>query len=101
MAIHIRRREFIATLGSTAVAWRLAARAQQTAMPVIGLLSSISADVLPLAALSPRPSGTRLRREPQCGYRIQFAEGQYDRLPALASELVEKEGEECFSSKDV
>ena len=85
----IRRREFIAGLGS-AVAWPLAARAQQ-AMPVIGYLGSQSADIDYESVTVPFLQGLK-----EAGYvegqnvavEYRWAENQTDRLPALAADLV-------------
>jgi len=93
MAIHIRRREFVVTLGGAAAAWPLAARAQQAAMPMIGLLHP----------LSPNTYGDRLgifhRGLKDSGYVegdnvtivSRWAEGQTDQLQALAAELVRRQ----------
>jgi putative tryptophan/tyrosine transport system substrate-binding protein len=70
----VKRRAFITLLGG-AVAWPLAAGAQQTGMPVIGYLGNLSADT----------EGRNVAIE----YR--WAEGQYDRLPALAAELARRQ----------
>jgi putative ABC transport system substrate-binding protein len=90
MATHIRRRELIAALGSAAVSWPLAARAQQPAMPVIGFLNSASpvtsANVVSGFRRGLAEAGYVEHRN--VGIEYRWAEGQAGRLPALANELV-------------
>ena len=86
----MRRRDFITLLGGAA-AWLNTARAQQPSTPVIGILS-------------PAPSGTYVppafhQGLSQAGYvekrtvsiEYHWADGQYDRLPALAADLVRRQ----------
>jgi putative ABC transport system substrate-binding protein len=95
----MRRREFISLLGNAAVAGPLAARAQQP-MPVIGFLHSVSFDNLPHLVQSfhqgLKQAGFVEGRNVSIEYR--WAEGHYDRLPALAADLARCQGGDCDDS---
>ena len=92
MASYIARRKFLATLGGAATAWPLAAGAQQPAMPVVGYLSAhlpgASAPLTEAFRQGLKDSGYVEGENVTIIYR--WAEGQSDRFPALATELLHK-----------
>jgi putative ABC transport system substrate-binding protein len=90
MRNHIRRREFITLLGRAAATWPLAARAQQRAMPLVAFLSSGSSDgYAPMVAAFRQGLKERGFVEGQnVAVEYRWAEGQYDRVPAMALEVV-------------
>jgi putative tryptophan/tyrosine transport system substrate-binding protein len=83
----MRRRAFIATLGSAAV-WPLVARAQQPRMRVVGLLSGTQAEDRLLGALREGLHNAGFDEGRDVAIKYRSADGRFDRLPALASELV-------------
>jgi putative ABC transport system substrate-binding protein len=87
----VKRRDFIAGLGSAAAAWPLAARAQQPVIPVIGFLGSRASgedpQLLTAFRLGLKEAGYVEGQNLKIEFR--FAENRYDRLPALATDLVQ------------
>ncbi|HET8974323.1 MAG TPA: ABC transporter substrate-binding protein [Pseudolabrys sp.] len=86
----MRRREFIGLIGSVAATWPLAARAQPPAMPVVGFIRSTSAAAsMPLvAAFRKGLAEAGLVEGKDVAIELRFADDDFDRLPALASDLV-------------
>ena len=87
----MRRRDFIAGLAG-AIAWPMAARAQEPAVPVVGFLRSSRvegfADLPEAVRTGLRESGYEVGRNVAIEYR--WAEGQFERLPAMAADLVSR-----------
>jgi putative tryptophan/tyrosine transport system substrate-binding protein len=92
MAIHIRRREFFVTLGSAAT-WPLVARAQQSAVQVIGFLHSSSPErnVNYVAAFRKGLSEIGYIEGPNVAIEYRWAEFKDERLPALSADLVRRQ----------
>src|SRR5215471_650242 len=99
----MRRRKFITLLGGAAAGWPLAARAQQARMPVLGFLGSASgADYTTTTAAVRRglnEAGYVEKQNLLIDYR--WADFQYDRLPALAAELVKRPVDAIFATGSV
>src|SRR6516162_1396872 len=89
----MRRREFITLVGGAAVGWPLPARAQQPAVPVVGWLGSDSRESEEHRMVHVRQGLKEVGYSEGQNLAIEYrlAEGHYDRLPALAAELVRRQ----------
>jgi putative ABC transport system substrate-binding protein len=85
----MKRREFIVALGGAA-AWPLAAYGQETRMPVVGWLAGGSAVGIAMTRFRQCLKDAGYNEGQDIAFELREAEGQYDRLPALAAELVRR-----------
>jgi putative ABC transport system substrate-binding protein len=88
----MRRRDFITLVGGAA-AWPLAVKAQQAAIPVVGFLaaSSLEATAQDLSRIKQGLAETGFVEPRSVRFEYRWANGQYDRLPALAMDLVRQQ----------
>jgi putative tryptophan/tyrosine transport system substrate-binding protein len=96
----VRRRQFLCLVGAASISWPLTGRAQQTTLPVVGFLNSASANGYASMAAAFR------RGLMETGYvegnnvaiEYRWADDQYDRLPALATDLVSRRANVIFAN---
>jgi ABC-type uncharacterized transport system substrate-binding protein len=96
----VRRRQFLCIVGAASISWPLTSRAQQTTLPVVGFLNSASANGYASMAAAFR------RGLMETGYvegnnvaiEYRWADDQYDRLPALATDLVSRRANVIFAN---
>lgn len=103
MAIGIARRQFISALsGGAACAWPLAARAQQVAMPVIGLLKNTTAGASALQVAASRQGLKEMGYDEGRNVAIEYhyADNNYDRLSKLAADLVQRKVDLILAAGD-